>query len=271
MPKSFPPKRSVRPAAVATRPDLPPRPSAAPAQLIYGVHSVAAAWLNPARRCRHLYATSAGIESLAAAMAQAEAAGLRRPPPFIADLRAIDKLVPAGSVHQGVVLDAEPLAEIGLDDVIIATADQPALLVMLDQVTDPHNVGAIVRSAAAFGARALIVQSRHAPDVTGVLAKAASGGLERVAIVRVRCRGAGGDGAGLSRSDRSVRQSGACLWGRGRGAPAAGGGAVQPRRIAADRAADQQSQRVECRGSRALRDCPPAFPAGPVMTETNDH
>lgn len=148
------------------------------------MHAVAAAWQNPIRRCRHLYATPAALEVFVTNMAQARQEGLQRPEPRIVERDALDRLLPAGAVHQGLALEADPLPEMSLEDVLIATGDSPALLVMLDQVTDPHNVGAILRSAAAFGAAGLIVQSRHAPEVTGVLAKSASGGLEVVPILR---------------------------------------------------------------------------------------
>jgi 23S rRNA (guanosine2251-2'-O)-methyltransferase len=154
------------------------------AHLLYGVHAVEMAWLNPDRRCRRLYATFVAAQAFKPTLDKAASLGLQRPQPLVVERDAIEKLPPAGAVHQGLVLDAEPLAETNLDDILIRTGDAPALLVLLDQVTDPHNVGAILRSAAAFGAAGLIVQSRHAPEVTGVLAKAASGAVEIVPIVR---------------------------------------------------------------------------------------
>jgi 23S rRNA (guanosine2251-2'-O)-methyltransferase len=152
--------------------------------MLYGVHPVTAAWLNPERTCRHLYATAHAAAAFAPVLERAAQAQLKRPPPITVERDAIERLLPQGAVHQGLALDAEPLPETGLEDVLIALGDAPATLVLLDQVTDPHNVGAILRSAAAFGARGLIVQSRHAPEVTGVLAKAASGALEVVPILR---------------------------------------------------------------------------------------
>jgi 23S rRNA (guanosine2251-2'-O)-methyltransferase len=150
--------------------------------MLYGIHPVTMAWLNPDRICRHLYATAQAAAAFAETIERGRTP--RRPVPIIVDRDAIDRLLPPGSVHQGLALDAEPLPEIDIEDVIIATGDGPATLVILDQVTDPHNVGAILRSAAALGARAVIVQSRHAPEITGVVAKAASGAVDVVPIVR---------------------------------------------------------------------------------------
>jgi 23S rRNA (guanosine2251-2'-O)-methyltransferase len=100
-----------------------------------------------------------------------------------ADVADLGRLVSHDAPHQGLVLECEPLEEIHLDDVLNGDPDRP--IVVLDQVTDPHNVGAILRSAAAFGAAALVTQDRHAPPESGSLAKAASGALEFVPWVRV--------------------------------------------------------------------------------------
>ena len=145
---------------------------------------MAAAWLNGERRCHHLYATVSALAELGPVLAQAAASGLKRPAPVAMDRETLDRLLPPGAVHQGLALDAEPLPEVNLEDILIAAGDAPTCLLLLDQVTDPHNVGAILRSAAAFGAKAMIVQRRHAPEVTGVLAKAASGAVEAVPILR---------------------------------------------------------------------------------------
>ena len=102
----------------------------------------------------------------------------------IVDPKALDKLLPAGAVHQGVALQARPLEPASLGD-ILAGPDAPAKLCVLDQISDPHNLGAIFRSAAAFGIGALVLQTRHTPPVTGVAAKAAAGAVETVSEVRV--------------------------------------------------------------------------------------
>lgn len=154
--------------------------------LLYGVHAAAAAWMNPRRRIRDLFVTESGLEALEDAFQKASDAELDRPEPRLVEKEEIEKLLPPGAVHQGVALSCAPLAEVEIEDIIDAAAEDPlALVVVLDQVTDPHNVGAILRSAAAFGAKAVIVQDRHAPPVTGTLAKTASGAVEAVPLVRV--------------------------------------------------------------------------------------
>ena len=164
-----------------------PKSSAGPDGRLFGLHAVREAWLNSDRRCRRLWVTDSGLQSIAAAIDQARSDGLDRPAPEIVQRGRLDKLVGAGTVHQGVVLDAEPLPPTDLDDVGRAAAVRASTaVIVLDRVTDPHNIGAILRSAAAFGALALIVTDRHTPEVTGTLAKSASGAVEHVAMVRVR-------------------------------------------------------------------------------------
>jgi len=135
---------------------------------------VRAALANPDRRRHRLVATAEARAALGAAGAGAEV--VARP--------AIDALVP-GTVHQGVALLTEPLPDWDIEDLCRAAAGLPAaIVVVLDQVTDPHNVGAVLRSEAAFGARAVVVPERRSPDTTGTLAKSASGALEAVPLVR---------------------------------------------------------------------------------------
>jgi 23S rRNA (guanosine2251-2'-O)-methyltransferase len=141
----------------------------------WGKHAVAAALDNPERKVLRAWATH-------------EAAGFMRFPDHVAvtfaDVADLGRLVPHDAPHQGVVIEAEPLEEIWLGD-LLAAADERSILLVLDQVTDPHNVGAILRSAAAFGALGIVTQDRHSPPEGGVIAKAASGALERVSWVRV--------------------------------------------------------------------------------------
>ena len=141
----------------------------------WGRHAVAAALDNPRRRVVKAWATR-------------DAAAFMRFPDSVAVTLAeapdLGRLVPSDAPHQGVVIEAEPLEDVWLSEVV-AEAGEKAVILVLDQVTDPHNVGAILRSAAAFGAIAIVTQDRHSPPEGGALAKAASGALERVPWVRV--------------------------------------------------------------------------------------
>ena len=158
-------------------------PPAAP--WIYGRHAVLAALANPARRCRRVVMLPELAGELAPHLAEARA-DLPANAPELLDRRALDKLLPEGAVHQGLAVAADPLPRRDLDELVAALDDRapPHLLVLLDQVSDPHNVGAILRSAAAFAALAVVVPEHGAPAATGALAKAASGALETVPLVR---------------------------------------------------------------------------------------
>jgi 23S rRNA (guanosine2251-2'-O)-methyltransferase len=165
-------------AAPRPRPGSQQPPEAAPEGLVrlYGLHTVRAALDNPRRRIARLMVTRNAL----ARLALAEPLDL----PFPAEIvepRALDRLLGADAVHQGVLVEAQPLVPKRLGDL----ADTP-LLIVLDQVIDPHNVGAIMRSAVAFGAGALITTARHSPAESGVLAKAASGALEHIDLIEVR-------------------------------------------------------------------------------------
>jgi 23S rRNA (guanosine2251-2'-O)-methyltransferase len=144
-----------------------------------------AALANPRRRIRRLVATTETARSLAETLDDLRA--LRPvPPPEPLERTEIDRLLPLGAVHQGIAVLVEPLDAPGIEDVARdGAARASAIVVVLDQVTDPHNVGAILRTACAFGALAVVVPDRHSPEETGALAKAASGALERVPLVRV--------------------------------------------------------------------------------------
>ena len=151
------------------------RPAGGGVALIYGFHAVREAIRAGRRKLLDLYATPEAAAKLADDIARA---GLR---PHLVEGRDITLRLGAGAVHQGVLLEALPLPALDLSDI----EGQSGIVVVLDQITDPHNAGAILRSAAAFGADAVIMTKRHAPDMTGVVAKAASGGLEHVAVVTV--------------------------------------------------------------------------------------
>jgi 23S rRNA (guanosine2251-2'-O)-methyltransferase len=142
---------------------------------LWGRHAVAAALDNPLRKVVKAWATR-------------DAASFMQFPNDVAVTLAeapdLGRLVPHDAPHQGVVIEVEPLDDVWLDG-LLNDAPKKAVLLVLDQVTDPHNVGAILRSAAAFGAIGIVTQDRHSPPESGALAKVASGALERVPWARV--------------------------------------------------------------------------------------
>ncbi len=145
---------------------------------LYGLHTVRAALDNPRRRIHHMATTPNALVRLG--LDEDEAAAL----PFPVETARpadLDRHVGADAVHQGVVIRADALAPMALSGL-----GDARLLVVLDQVTDPHNVGALMRSAVAMDAAALVTTARHSPAESGVLAKAASGALEHLPIVHVR-------------------------------------------------------------------------------------
>jgi 23S rRNA (guanosine2251-2'-O)-methyltransferase len=144
---------------------------------IYGHHAVVAALANPARKTLRLMGTT---EALAKLTEEVGSLGQARP----ASRREIDNVVGEDAVHQGIAMLTRALDH-NLTDILEMTSNKPnACLVVLDQVTDPHNVGAILRSAAAFGASAVIAPDRHAADESGAMAKSASGALDKIAYVK---------------------------------------------------------------------------------------
>ncbi len=151
---------------------------------IYGFHAVREAWLNPERQIDALYLTPQSAPGFQETLAEARQKKLKRPEPEIVDKNMLDRALPQGVVHQGVGLCAQPLEERDLTDLLIAARGRRrTVLVMLDQVTDPHNLGAILRSACVFGLHGLIQQKRHAPELDAVVAKTACGAVEHVPIV----------------------------------------------------------------------------------------
>jgi 23S rRNA (guanosine2251-2'-O)-methyltransferase len=144
---------------------------------LWGAHAVRAALANPRRKARKLMVVGAdpGIRALAAAA---------KVPLETVDAASLGRALPRDAVHQGFALMADPLEELDIHEAV-EDAPAPRRLLLLDQVTDPHNLGAIMRSAAAFGACGVVVQDRHSPPVTGVFAKAASGAIEIVPLIRV--------------------------------------------------------------------------------------
>ncbi len=142
----------------------------------WGRHAVTAALANPERRVRKVWGTREALAALDL-------------PPILpityADVADLARMVPSDAPHQGIVIEVDPLEEIWLSDLLEQGANDRRPLLVLDHVTDPHNVGAILRSAAAFDALGIVTQDRHAPPESGSLARAASGALELVPWVRV--------------------------------------------------------------------------------------
>lgn len=143
--------------------------------ILYGWHTVAAALANPARRIRRLLATENAARRLAA-----DVIALPLTPELVRPDAIASRLGP-DAVHQGLLAEADPLPAPEIEEL---AAD--GVVLVLDQITDPHNVGAIMRSAAAFAAAAIVTTARHSPEATGVLAKSASGALEHVPLVTVQ-------------------------------------------------------------------------------------
>ncbi len=148
--------------------------------LLYGVHAVRAALANPARRVRRLLATPQGLAALREA-----GEPVTRVLPETVDREALDAMLAPDTPHQGLVLEADHLDDDSLFDLLAGLGeDTPALVVVLDQITDPQNMGAILRSCAAFGAAGIVATERHSAQAGGALAKAASGALEIVPVCR---------------------------------------------------------------------------------------
>jgi len=155
---------------------------------LYGWHTVTAALRNPARRLRRLLATENAARRLTD-----DGIELRLAPEIVRPSAIAERLMP-DAVHQGLYLETDPLPAPAIEDV-----PAQGVVLVLDQITDPHNVGAIFRSAAAFAATAIVTTQRHSPETTGALAKAASGAIESVPLVSVQ---------NLARGLAALKQSG---------------------------------------------------------------
>ncbi|MBL8670368.1 MAG: RNA methyltransferase [Alphaproteobacteria bacterium] len=188
--RGFWPHAQAKPAIPA--PALPPG-----AGWLYGTHAVLAALANPRRRCRRLVVcdaavgaaigTAIGTDDADADGAIAAAAASRGIEAEVVERATLDRWLPGSAVHQGLALMADGLPEQGLEVLLDAAPRPPSgrvVALVLDQVTDARNVGAMLRTAAAFGAAAMVVQTRHAPEPWGALAKAASGAVEQVPYLR---------------------------------------------------------------------------------------
>jgi 23S rRNA (guanosine2251-2'-O)-methyltransferase len=161
-----------------SRNKFPPKPRYDPDTgpvYLYGLHTVRAALDNPLREKRNLLVTPNALARLSEDGSVVKMRYTETTP------KELDRLLGADAVHQGVALEVEPVSRFGLADL-----REPRLVVILDQLTDPHNVGAILRTACAFGADAVVTTARHSPRETGVMAKAASGALDLVPMIEVR-------------------------------------------------------------------------------------
>ena len=164
--------RQDKRAAALRRPNRSDRTSGV--LRIYGIHEVEAALANPSRKIRAIHATANAAQRIEHLL------GGKLPEIRAVAPKDLDRMLGEATVHQGLLIEAEPLDEPAIDEL-----GDARLLLVLDQITDPHNVGAILRSAAAFGVNALIMTARHSPPLHGALAKAASGALEHVPVVLV--------------------------------------------------------------------------------------
>jgi 23S rRNA (guanosine2251-2'-O)-methyltransferase len=166
-------QKSGKPQSFSGRPSFRDSGGDGPV-VLYGWHTVTAALANPHRQIRKLLLTENALRRLE------EEAIAPRVTPEIVRPSQIDQLLGADAVHQGLLAEADPLPAPRID-----TLPECGVVLVLDQITDPHNVGAILRSAAAFAVEAVVTTARHSPDATGVLAKSASGALELVPLVQV--------------------------------------------------------------------------------------
>ncbi len=232
------------------------RPAADGPVVMYGWHTVTAALQNPARRLRKLLATENAARRLADE-------GIASPikPELVRPSAIAERLLP-DAVHQGLYLETDPLPAPAIEDL-----PAQGVVLVLDQITDPHNVGAIFRTAAAFAATAIVTTQRHSPEATGALAKAASGALEYLPLVSVQ---------NLARGLAALKQSGFLVVGldferasrphrpalaraaragarcRGQGPAPAHHGNLRPRRAHRAAGRDQEPERVERGRARAL-------------------
>ncbi|MDX2263751.1 MAG: 23S rRNA (guanosine(2251)-2'-O)-methyltransferase RlmB [Hyphomicrobiales bacterium] len=166
------PQKSARFSSAGRKRAAPRRAAAGEPTLIYGLHAAEAALANPNRPIERVLATANAAQRLSSAIAE------RGLTPVLVSPKEIDARLGPSAVHQGVLVEAGPLP--GLDVADIAEA---RLVVALDQITDPHNVGAILRSCSAFGVGGVVMTAHHCPPLSGALAKAASGGLDAAPIV----------------------------------------------------------------------------------------
>jgi 23S rRNA (guanosine2251-2'-O)-methyltransferase len=157
---------------------MPNRAAAAPGLWLYGHHAVEAALKNQKRTVKRLVLTERAAEALGKGL-------IARAKVEIVEIDAVSKILPPGAVHQGVALECANLPQRDIADIAPSKDGKRRIVLVLDQISDPHNTGAILRSAAAFGVDAVVVQDRHAPPESGALAKSASGALDTVPYITV--------------------------------------------------------------------------------------
>lgn len=152
---------------------------------LYGFHAVREAWLNEERTIHTLYLSEQAQRGFEQTILEGHKKGLRRPDPNIIEKHRLEKMLPRGAVHQGIALACTNAEEHDVQDfIIMANSREKTVLAILDQVTDPHNVGAILRSASAFGLDGVIMQKKHAPTLDGVLAKTACGAVDHIPVAQ---------------------------------------------------------------------------------------
>jgi len=183
------PERGARPPRISAQHESDPDGPV----ILYGWHPVKAALENPARGIRRLLATENAVRRLAE-----DHVPLRVEPELVRPQAIAQRLSP-DALHQGLLVEADPLPSPELEELA-----PEGIVLVLDQITDPHNVGAILRTAAGFAVAAIVTTARHSPEATGVLAKSASGALEYVPIVTVQ---------NLARALSALRESGYLLVG----------------------------------------------------------
>lgn len=179
-------ERATRPAREERAP-REPKVSLGPRANLFGLHAVREAWLNPKRSVHAIYLSEQNEAQFEAVIEKANSKGLGRPQVKILSKEDFERLVGRDTVHQGAAMSAAPLEEAFIQDLISIGAakeesGEKSVILMLDQVTDPHNVGAILRSACAFGADGVVMQRRHAPELEGIVAKTASGAAEHIPV-----------------------------------------------------------------------------------------
>lgn len=153
---------------------------------LFGTHAVVAALENDQRKTKRLLITKDAAKGLEESGKAGLLHGKTLPDAELVTRRDLDELLGEGAVHQGIALQVLPLPDLSIEELRDRTAEsERALVVVLDQPSDPHNVGAVIRSAAGFGADAVLMPDRNAPPETAVMAKSACGALERMPIVRV--------------------------------------------------------------------------------------